>query len=109
MRFGDNLIANDKQQEKAKELLKSSKLAIAEIAFQCGFNSQSHIKLFAIHHHLFIWQFDSEVRTDQDFFTISPKLEQFWLGSDRLPVPKAYPSHSLSASNPEHNIINSVR
>ncbi len=29
--------------ERAKHLLKNSKLAIAEIAFQCGFNSQSHL------------------------------------------------------------------
>jgi AraC family transcriptional regulator len=29
--------------ERAKELLKSSQLAIAEIALQCGFNSQSHL------------------------------------------------------------------
>lgn len=29
--------------ERAKQLLKSSKLAIAEIALQCGFNSQSHL------------------------------------------------------------------
>lgn len=29
--------------EQAKQLLKNSKLAIAEIALQCGFNSQSHL------------------------------------------------------------------
>ncbi|MEO0536719.1 MAG: helix-turn-helix domain-containing protein [Cyanobacteria bacterium P01_A01_bin.123] len=29
--------------ERAKQLLKNSKLAIAEIALQCGFNSQSHL------------------------------------------------------------------
>ncbi|MBI4784063.1 MAG: helix-turn-helix transcriptional regulator [Oscillatoriophycideae cyanobacterium NC_groundwater_1537_Pr4_S-0.65um_50_18] len=29
--------------ERAKQLLKTSKLAIAEIALQCGFNSQSHL------------------------------------------------------------------
>lgn len=29
--------------ERTKQLLKSSKLAIAEIAFQCGFSSQSHL------------------------------------------------------------------
>ena len=29
--------------ERAKQLLKHSKVAIAEIALQCGFNSQSHL------------------------------------------------------------------
>ena len=29
--------------ERAKQLLKSSDLAIADIALQCGFNSQSHL------------------------------------------------------------------
>jgi AraC family transcriptional regulator len=29
--------------EQAKQLLKGKKLAIAEIALQCGFNSQSHL------------------------------------------------------------------
>ncbi|MEO1402277.1 MAG: helix-turn-helix domain-containing protein [Cyanobacteria bacterium J06635_1] len=29
--------------ERAKQLLKGSRLAIAEIALQCGFNSQSHL------------------------------------------------------------------
>ena len=29
--------------ERAKQLLKNSKMAIADIAFQCGFNSQSHL------------------------------------------------------------------
>lgn len=29
--------------ERAKQLLKTSKLAIAEVALQCGFNSQSHL------------------------------------------------------------------
>jgi AraC family transcriptional regulator len=29
--------------ERAKQLLKSSKLSIADIALQCGFNSQSHM------------------------------------------------------------------